>query len=225
MADNYENYQGYSNSFQGYSGSSYRRINILEIGTVLVSVVLIVGIFIWGLNSQNQINRDRQRNHDINEVITALEDFYINTSTIPSRRFYPISVCSGSLNEVDFELTLRQHLTGALPEIDTHTYIQPDRFPRDKWGDYATTFGDRRVDFRCPEKLTFNEQVTTNTQIYSDGYPTCNFSSRRGVNRCYLYTSSTSGDTFKIGYFQESSNQFIIYTKFREEPLRLEISS
>jgi hypothetical protein len=230
VAENYPNYAqpnynqtpypGYNSGYNPYSnnfsGSSFKRINLLEVGVVLLAIVLVIGAFAWGLITTNTENRDKQRAKDIAQVINALDNFYLNSNRIPSQRIYPIAKCSSDLNEVDFEATLRSHLIGERKELDSHAYIKNEDFPRDKWGIYDVEFSKRSVPFRCPNLVGGSQAVS-----YTDKYPSCNFSSTKRINKCYLYTTSNNGDTYQIGFYSESQKRFIVYKKVREEPLQL----
>lgn len=196
----------------GFLGGGYQRLNGLEIITIIFSLIVIVVAGLWGFNTNTAKNRDKQREHDIFQVIGALNQFYINSSSTPSQRTYPIARCTAQLNEVDFELTLRQHLTGSRPEIEPHAYITPDQFPRDRWGRYYDSFADRRIAYRCIQILG-----DTSLTRYNDNTQSCEFSSSNRWRKCYLYSSSQNGDKFTIGYWSESQNKFIIYERFREE--------
>ncbi|MEM1312088.1 MAG: hypothetical protein AAGF07_01340 [Patescibacteria group bacterium] len=199
-----------------------KRINLLEIIVIVVCLISLLGISWWAFSSQNAVNRDRQRLQDISQVVNGLNEFYINSNTIPSQRAYPKAICSGSLNEVDFEFTLKRHLTGQVIELDTHKYIREEDFPRDNRGVYSTTFGEREIPYRCVEKLNSSKDINPQTQIYNDNTLSCNFSQASNLRKCYLYTSSTNGDLFRLGYWQESANRFVTYRKFRDEPLQVE---
>jgi len=219
----YNNYNNQNNNYYqsqpygNYSFSDYRRINGLEIIVIVLSIISLIGVFSWGLLGKNTENRDKQREKDINQIIIALDDFYKNSSTIPSQRAYPISNCSESANEVDFEFTLKRYLTGQVLEKDSHVYIQPVNYPSDRSGQYSDTFGERKVGYRCPEKLN-TTGVNNNSRIYSD-FSSCNFSQAKKFFQCYLYTSSNNGDTFRLGYYKESDQAFVIFKKFREDRL------
>ncbi len=214
---------GYSDSSAGggfLSGLLYsKRLNALEIGLIILCILTLIGVFLWGFNNQNAINRDKQRATDIFSVAQALDEFYKNTALVPSQRFYPKAPCSESLNEVDFEFTLRNFLTGNVPEIDTHSYVLSDNFPRDRWGEYSKGLTQRKVDYRCTEKIS--SDLVNKGLIYADGYETCNFSKKLSYKKCYLYTSSSNGDTYKMSYFKEETNKFMIYEKFRDDPIRV----
>jgi type II secretory pathway pseudopilin PulG len=214
----YEPYPTGSNS--GFS--SFRKINILEIATVLISILALIGVFSWGLIAQNAINRDKQRQQDISQVIAALLEFYKNSNTIPSQRTYPIANCSESLNEVDYEYTLKRALTGQAIQLDTHAYIDPSDYPTDRSGVYSTTFAQRKIPYRCTEKLNLPTNYSQDTPIYSDGTKSCNFNQAQKYTLCYLYTSTNNGDTFSIGYYKESSNSFVVYKKFRDDTIQVQ---
>lgn len=214
---------GYPASYiSNFETKSYRPINGLEWFVMILSAILLVGIVSWGFMTQNNYNRDRQRENDLlKQVIPALESFYQNSSTIENKRFYPKAACSGDLNEVDYELTLREQLAGAIPEIENHIYIPNGKFPKDRSGLFADNFGDRKVPYRCPNVLNF-ETVEKNAQIYKD-FPSCVFNLAQNLKKCYLYTSSSSGDEFRVAYFSENNNCFSVYRKFRNDKINSEI--
>ncbi len=217
MSDNYYNQQNVNN--YGYSNAPVKkRVNGFEILIIAVSFILIIAVFVIGFLGQGTRNRDAQRVADINNVIRALDNFYANSSVDPSSRAYPKTNCSFDLNEVDFELTLRDHLIGRRIELDSHEYISPENFPRDNWGVYSKTLNQRKIPYRCEQNIN-----TTNGFIYNDEYPSCNFTSggENKFKKCYIYTSSNNGDTYQIGYFSEIQNNFVVYKKFRENPLEL----
>ena len=222
--DSYNNQSDYGYSEQQSGGFlsglySSRRINALEIGLILISIAMLAGVFWWGFVNQQAINRDKQRVADIGNVIQALDEFYKNTSLIPSQRFYPKAPCSESLNEVDFEFTLRNYLTGKVPEVESHIYINPENFPKDRWGEYSKTFIQRKVTYRCSEKLSSN--TSGDSQVYRDGYDSCSFNKKSNYKKCYLYTASNSGDTYQLSYYKEETGKFILYEKFREDQIKI----
>lgn len=197
-----------------------RRINLLEIGLVVIAIILLLVTSLFGFFSQATRNRDLQRQNDISQILTAIGYFYYHSSNNPAERFYPKSECSQKLNEVDFEYTLKQYLTGSRPNIEPHSYINPSDFPRDRWGVYSANFSDRKVNLQdCPQ--VFNQNSST---IYKDGSSSCNFlrKANNGYLRCYLYSGSQNGDKFELAYFSETQNQFIVYSKFRSENLKTE---
>lgn len=218
-----------------YSQNSIRRINLLEIGLVVFSLILLCSVFYWGFYSQTLVNKDRQKNYDITQVILpALFDFYKNSASTENQRFYPKAQCSGDLNEVDYELSLRQYLTGQKPEVEIHEYIPNNLFPRDRNGFYSQTLDTRKVPYRCPNLLTGfnNNQNKLDIQTYTN-FPSCNFRSsnflidqsgrRKTVPRylnCYLYTSSNTGDSFRLGYFSQARKCFVIYQRYRSLDLQ-----
>lgn len=218
----YNNYQsGYQSANQG--GGSFldriryaKRLNGLEIITIVISIILLVSVFVFGFINGQQSSEDAQRSSHMQQVSSALTEYYNNSSAVPSQRTYPIALCSADANEVDFELTLRLALTGKILEKDTHAYIQPNNYPKDINGVYSKSLSRRTVAYRCPNILPTTVTADPNTNIYSDGWDSCNFSRTRNP-KCYLYASSNNGDTFTIGYFSQINNRFILFTKFRDQ--------
>lgn len=220
----YQSYD-YNDSYQQDYEYQTKNFNLLEISTALLVLLALVGVLIWGFFSQSTKNRDAQREIDIQNVIKAVNSFYANSSTIPSRKSYPISQCSERLNEADFEYTLKQYLTGAKKQIDTHEYITPQDFPYDRWGVYSQTPQDRKVVLRdCPKLFSRVETISSN--IYPDATKSCNFSSKnKNYLKCYLYTSSNSGDKYQISYYSEDRGAFVVYSKFRDDNMIVEVIS
>jgi len=189
-----------------------RGVNGFEAILIGIGILAIIGAGIWGILTQERVNRDLQRSSDIVQVVGILTDFYKNSSAVENTRSFPKARCSAELNEVDFEMLLRMSLTGGTPEVDDFSYILPRSFPRDRSGVYSETFSQRQIPFRCPERLA---PVSNNSdRIYTD-FPSCNFNQGKGLLQCYLYTSSPTGDEFKVAYRSEVSNCFVVYTKFR----------
>ncbi|NJK71335.1 hypothetical protein HC766_00585 [Candidatus Gracilibacteria bacterium] len=215
MSDNYYN----QDSNYGYTNETptRKKVNFFEIGIIVVSVLGVIITFAIGFNTQAIKNRDEQRFADINNVVIALDNYYLNSSVNPSSRTYPVANCSFDLNEVDFEFTLREQLTGMRLDLDTHAYIKPDDFPKDNWGVYSQNLNQRKLPYRCSQNLSGD----SSDSIYKDEYPSCNFSStaEKRFRQCYIYTSSNNGDTYQIGYYSEVDKQFIVYRKFRETPI------
>ncbi len=218
----YSNYQS-ANQSSGNLLDQIRyskRLNGLEIITILTSVILLIIVFVFGFVNGQQSNEDAQRLAHIRQVTSALTEFYNNSSAVPSQRSYPIALCSADANEVDFELTLRLSLTGQIKEKDIHAYIQPDNFPTDPSGVYSKSLGKRTVPYRCPSILPASATSNQSSNIYSDGWDSCNFNKTRNP-KCYLYASSNNGDTFTVGYYSQLNNKFVLFTKFRDqEPVR-----
>jgi type II secretory pathway pseudopilin PulG len=222
--EHYQNYD-YNDSYQQDYEFQSKNFNLLEITTALLVLLSLLGVLVWGFFSQSTKNRDRQREIDIQNIIKAVNSFYTNSSTIPSRKSYPIAECSERLNEADFEYTLKQYLTGAKKQIDTHQYVKPQDFPSDRWGVYSTSVQNRRVALRDCPKL-FSSIQTIDSNIYPDGTKSCNFSSRNsGFLKCYLYTSSNSGDKYQVAYYSEDRGAFVVYSKFRDDNMVVEVIS
>jgi len=211
------------NNSNGNSSKS-ERVNLLEISLILVTILIIFCAGIWGYFSQRNKLKDRQKESDINQIILALDAFYQNSSLTPGERSYPIAVCSGKPNEVDYEYTLRQYLTGQRLQFDTHPYVLNENFPQDKQAVTSEFLAQREVSLRdCPQVFNTGEGLKNDLPIYSDeNYRSCNFDSNtRKFRRCYLYTSSASGDSFELAYYSEARRSFVIYSKFRDQDLKV----
>jgi type II secretory pathway pseudopilin PulG len=204
-----------------YSRYERKKLNLLEKATITIALLILIGITAFGFISQSARNRDTQRAEDIRVVLQAIDSFYVNSNLVPSQRAYPIAECSEKLNEVDFEFTLRQYLGGVRVSSDPHAYILPSEFPNDPWGTYDTILNDRDLELRaCPK--VFNETTLAGSTIYADGAKSCNFNQRQNrYKQCYLYTSSNNGDSFELAYYSEAQGNFVIYSRFREEPIRV----
>ncbi len=154
--------------------------------------------------------RDNQKLADILQVVQALRLFYSNSSNVEGNRSYPIALDS-RLNEVDYEYTLRRHLTGQTA-LDRHVYIQNENYPTDPWGIYSQSFTQREVPYNRLEKLPFGP----GQDKYLESYPSCNLRlTEEKYARCYLYTSAASGESFSLAYYSEVHKGFIVYTEAR----------
>lgn len=220
MEPTYQNYDYNDNSLSTYDRKT-ERLNWVEIILIVLMIAGLIGVFIFGILSQNNTNRDRQRSNDISQVLLAIDSYYNSSNINPSERVYPIAICSSQLNEVDYEYALAEYLTGKRQEQDPHKYINDENFPTDKSGVYSQTFETRKLPTRdCPKVFPVSNQKG---KIYTDNRKSCNFNRRASQYKfCYLYTSSTSGDYFQLGYFSESRNAFVVYSKFRGGKLTTE---
>ena len=215
----YANYYQVAEEYPENSGWSWNIFNGLEWTVIVLMVISLLIVIFWGFFVQEAKNRDTQRfNHFTQTIIPSLDGFYANSAATESARRYPIAKCSPDLNEVDFESTLRQSLTGQLPELENHTYIKPKNYPRDIAGTYAKNFSDRKIPYRCTERLTLGilEQKKT---IYPD-IDSCNFRPSENYKKCYLYTTNGIGDTYQLAYFSEETNCFVTFKKFRSQGLQ-----
>jgi hypothetical protein len=197
------------------------KLNLLEIGVILFCILSIIGVFIFGFVNQSTKNRDTQRLNDISQILLALDSFYQNSSIDPSQKYYPIASCSAQLNEVDFEYSLKQYLTGKRIEKEPHQYINPSNFPKDPWGMYSQKPNQRKIKLRdCPKVFS---EVGANSDIYTDQGQSCNFDRKLAdYRKCYLYTSSSNGDKFELAYYSEQTGTFMVYSRFQNLPLRTE---
>lgn len=208
--------QQYPNqSYMQNTQTSYRfNFQLVEVLLLFVCLLILVVTFVFGIITKNTELRDAQRDNNITQVMAALDNFYNASSNVPSQRAYPIARCSNSLNEVDYEYTLRQSLTGKRNNVTLQTFVNPDLWPVDSRGRYAAEFSKRNLPFRCPNILL------ENANSYLDNYQSCEFSSNEEKNFCYLYTSSNNGDSYQIGYYSESKDTFVVYSRFRDQGVK-----
>lgn len=200
------------------------KLNLLEVTVILFCIIAIIGVFVFGFFTQSTKNRDIQRVNDLQQILLALDSFYKNSSIDPSQKYYPIANCSAQLNEVDFEYSLKQYLTGQKIEKEPHQYIKPDDFPKDPWGVYSQKFADRKIKIRDCPKIFLTQNKVDN--IYQDGSLGCNFNRKiADYRKCYLYTSSSNGDKFELAYYSEQTENFVVYSKFQGSSLRVESTS
>jgi hypothetical protein len=187
-----------------------KKVKIIE--AIMILTPIVIALVMFGLTFQVHA-RDHQKEDDLEQVIQALRLFYENSSNIEANRVYPIALNS-RLNEVDYEYTLRRHLTGQT-KLDRHAYIPNNQFPQDPWGVYSQDFVTRPVAYNRLDKLPFaDDQIK-----YIEGYPSCNFDpSQEKYSRCYLYTSSGSGESFQLAYYSEVRESFIAYSETRNNP-------
>jgi hypothetical protein len=208
-------YEGYENEY-AYNGR-YQFFSGFEIIIIGMAIISLIGSFTYGIIATGPVNRDSQRVFDITQITLALDSFYLNSSTIPSERYYPISFCDGAINTVDYELTLREYLTGKKIEKETRVYINPNDWRSDPWGTYSKTLGERKTPLKCQDSLQISSG-DKNQAIYSDNQSSCNYSSiqpNKSYYQCYLYGSSVNGDKYSIGYYNEEKNLMVITTKRR----------
>ncbi|MBC7472099.1 MAG: hypothetical protein H7196_02450 [candidate division SR1 bacterium] len=209
----------YSQYNSNYSYEDYQYFNGFELIIIIISIVALVVLFIYGIIFVGPANRNSQRIFDMNQASLALDSFYLNSSTIPSERYYPISSCDAAINSADYEYTLREYLTGKKIEKETRVYINPNDWRSDPWGTYSKTIGERKIPMKCQDLLQLNSS-DKNQIIYSDSSSSCNYSSiqsNKAYYQCYLYGSSVNGDKYSLGYYNEEKNQMVIITKRRTE--------
>lgn len=218
-----DDYYDYQNSLN--DNYNYDRLHFFDYVLILVSTVALICAIFFGIVEQNQVNEVTKKQNDITQVIKALDMYYADSSKIPSQRKYPIAVCNGKPNEVDFEYTLKNALGGRIKSQNTFAYIQPNDFPLDTSGEYATKLADKKVKLRdCPKVFGTTK---TGDYIYPDQSQSCNFESGSLNNQyrsCYIYASDNLGFQFQIGFFDQYKGTFTIYTKTRDQPLQISVS-
>lgn len=212
-------YQGY-NSEYSYN-DDFKSINLGEFLLVIFCIIALLFSLFLGFYNQNYINKDNQKKFDINQVLKALESYYISSNTVPSLRYYPQSLCSEKLNEVDYDYTLRIYLTGLDITLEPNTYIFPDKWPFDKSGKYATYLKDRKIPLKSCDRVYKNLQNLDN-RIYDFGN-SCQFNiTNKDYRNCYLYSGYSGGEKFELAYFSESKNVLVVYSRFRDGILKIE---
>jgi hypothetical protein len=209
-------YGGYDTSYSEDAGT-YQLFNGFEIIIIGLSIISLLGSFVYGVIVAGPANRDSQRAFDIAQVTLAIDSFYMKSSNIPSERYYPISSCDSAINTIDYESTLREYLTGKKIEKETRVYVNPNNWKSDPWGTYSSTIGERKIPLKCKDFLQL-PSTDKNQVIYPDDNVSCNYSSiqaNKDYYKCYLYGSSVNGDKYSIGYYSEEKNQMVITTKRR----------
>lgn len=195
-------------------------LNGLELILIIIGVLAIVTTSIFGILNQSEINRDKQRDfHFRQNLIPALNQYYNNSGALAESRKYPIFRCSGFANEVDYELTLRNLLTGSVLEVENYPYISKDKFPIDNNGSYSKSLVDKeklKLEYRCQNLLPLGVISDKTKNIY-ESFESCNFKVARGYRKCYLYTSSATGDSFTLSYYSESKKCFVIFNQLRNQ--------
>jgi hypothetical protein len=149
---NNDDYYNYQNSLN--DNYNYDRFHFFDYVLLLISTVCLVCAIFFGIVEQNQVNEITKKQNDIVQITKALEMYYSDSSKIPSERKYPIAVCNGKPNEVDFEYTLKNALGGKVKSQSNFAYIDPKDFPVDTSGEYALKLAEKKVKLRdCPKVL------------------------------------------------------------------------
>jgi hypothetical protein len=213
MSENQYDYSQYSTS-PAQSG-----LNLFEKLILIMMLIPLIIFFVSGFAEQNIVNKDDRKRQDITEVMKGLDLFYLNSSTLENSRNYPVSKCSGQLNEVDFEYSLNRSLTGRNLKEDTNIYIDSKDFPTDPFGQYSVKKAERKVPFRTCPSIQKNEN--DNILVYKSSEKSCNFSitETQKLPNCYLYSTDQNGLSYKIGYFSEQKKGFVIWDKFKNNPV------
>jgi hypothetical protein len=209
MSENQYDYSQYNTNTR-QSG-----LNLFEKLILIVVLIPLIIFFVKGFSEQNILNKDDRKRQDITEVMKGLDLFYLNSAVIETNRTYPVSKCSGQLNEVDYEYTLNRSLTGRNLKEDTNIYIDPKDFPNDPFGEFSIKKPDRKTPFRTCPSIQKNEN--DNILVYKSGEKSCNFSitEKQKLPNCYLYSTDQNGLSYKIGYYSEQKNGFVIWDKFK----------
>lgn len=187
-------------------------LELSKTGKIALSVasIFLIASFIFGIFTPIGQKQDEQKKHDMGQIAQALDSFYYNSSSIKGKRSYPLSVCSSSPNEIDFESTLRQILTGKNTQINSHQYISPEKYPKDLQGDYTSSLEKRENPSECAKAVS--------EVAYKGIGDVCDFN-KESSPECYLYTSSATGDKYQIGYYSQEVKSLVIFEKNRDKPL------
>jgi hypothetical protein len=204
-------------SIYGNNENEFRRINGLEILLLLFAFGSLISIFIYGFLGQSTSIRDSQRIFEITQIAKALDNYYENSSYDTASKFYPVAQCKGEANEVDYEFVLRESLSGRRKEKDDNIYIDFAKFPNDKSGKYSSDLKSAKAN-KCPNLFT------NNNNYYNNGTQGCEYSKDKNPF-CYLYSSTNSGDSYTLVYYNENKQAFAKINKFRDQEPSLEYIS
>ena len=187
-------------------------------GIVMLSLMaILISVNMWNgfVGRQREID-DQNKSQVLNQVVQALDLYYRDSSDFLENRAYPVAKCSNDLNSFDYEYTLRGALTGVRSASRSHSYIVPNQFPTDTQGSYTQRFPS---SFSCRTVLPQLEQQQSG---YFNGTTICNFEINTSKN-CFLYTSSLTGDSYKLAYWSPFYNKYVVYSKFRTEDLSVRL--
>jgi hypothetical protein len=222
MASN-DDYYDYQNSLN--DNYNYDRFHFFDYVLILISTVCLICAIFYGIVEQNQVNEITKKQNDIEQIVKSLDMYYADSSKIPSERKYPIAVCNGKPNEVDFEYTLKNALGGKVKSQNNFAYIKTNDFPYDTSGEYANKLADKKVKLRDCPKAFGNKKAQD--YIYSDQSQSCGFEAANINNKyrsCYIYASDNLGFQYQIGFFDQYKGTFTIYTKTRDQPIQASVS-
>jgi hypothetical protein len=214
------NYYDYENSLN--DNRQYDRFHFFDYVLLAIACIALVTAIVYGVIEQNQVNEITKKTNDITEITKALDLYYNDSNKVPSERKYPVAVCNGKPNEIDFEYTLRNALAGKNQSLSTFGYIDNKNFPFDTSGEYASRIVDKKVKLRDCTKIFGNKKPVD--YIYSDQSNSCNFDKENVNNKyqsCYLYSTDNLGFEYKVGYFDQYKNSYTIYSKIRDQPIQI----
>lgn len=204
---------------------NYDRLHFFDYVFIVISIIAVIAAVVYGVIEQNQVNEITKKDNDISEVIKALDLYYVDSSKIPSEQTYPLAVCSGRPNEVDFEYTLKNVLAGENKAKSTFAYIAKNNFPVDTSGEYVNRINDKKVKLRDCAKVFGSKKIVD--YIYPDQSQSCSFDKDQidpKYKSCYIYSTDTLGFEYKIGYYDQYKNHYVIFTKNRDQPIQKNIS-
>ncbi len=203
--------------YSSYSGGDLQSLHILDFICLFIAICSVTIPLYFGITSQNVANQVAQKQFQISQVQKALDSYFVGSSNIPGERKYPISLCSGQPNEVDYEYTLLRHLSGQEVNLNNFAYISAKDFPLDPFGSYSTTKTNRPIKLRICEGVF--DQNNPN-QVYPGNLRSCNFQKNHPntqYRNCYLYSTDNRGFEYQLAYYDEVKDQYVIFTKNREQ--------
>jgi hypothetical protein len=182
------------------------RLSLLETFIIIVCIFSLLAISLLAIFRQNIENNDLIRGRNIDSVVKALEQYYIDSSFNELTKRYPISVCStNSPNSVDYEYTLKNALSKTTSKTNSFIYINESIFPQDPSS--KTEPIEQKISREglvCIKDIDYRE--------YGKNGNACK-------TPCYLYASSSNGDQYSLAYFQDSKNTFIKKSQVRNKSI------
>lgn len=207
---------------------------------LMLAILSLISVFSLGFLQEKNKIEDIKKEKDILQIIKALNTFYNDSNEFVEKKFYPIGACSGELNSFDYEHTLRKALTGGGLNAKKHVYIKPENWPFDEAGSYTTNLNDyagtnpkntnKKVAdlgvINCFHSLSNFEKENLKNK-YFDGGKICKFDNKREPMKfdfftqknCYLYTSTITGDQYKLAYYSKPLQKFVVYSQYRNGKL------
>lgn len=175
-----------------------QKFTLIETLVVSVCLFLLLGSVIFGIYNQSKVNQDKIKIRNLMSIAKALEQYYNDSSSSEYSRKYPISQCSTTEpNHTDFEHTLYINLSGVIP--NSFKYVEPVSYPQDPNAKFQPLGEDK-----CNNLLQSFDR-----QKYSINNQECNYVPEKGINNCYMYSTSPEGDRYTLAFYSESRGKLI----------------
>ena len=188
------------------TGSSFSWIESITLAITLsvFITIIIASVYFSSINNDDQV---RARN--IFSVAMGLNQYYTDSSYLESSKRYPISQCSTTLtNSFDYEYTLSIALTGVNSKNKSaFEYINPGKFPQDKEAKFENI--SKKID---NNKYTCLSTIDTREAGISDS---CQYEPENNKHFCYLYSTSPSGDEYRLSFYSRSKNKQYTIRQYR----------